>query len=199
VVETAPLLHNYALAYACGLARSPYYHEKQAPNYDHHLREVNQQGIYLYPAIAKDFQHCLMQYNTTTEMFSMAREKSLGFPNWGYIKCIQPGSVFETYLLSANEIDIPHRIRLGKWMSQASISISKVSLNKTKQRYSSHLINAADLVSTPHNYGSLYNMLPTRLVSGPSWEAPVDGYSLQNEDGSSLFLPASTFARRIQR
>ncbi|SHF37603.1 CRISPR type I-D/CYANO-associated protein Csc1 [Seinonella peptonophila] len=82
-METAPLLHNYALAYAFGFVASPYFHERQAPLYDHHLQPLNESGVYLYPAIAKQTTYRLMQYNTTTELFSMQREQSLGFPNWG--------------------------------------------------------------------------------------------------------------------
>ena len=96
VAETAPLIHNYALAYALSWAISPYYQEQQAPGYEKQLQPLNEEGIYIFPASPLKVTHRLMQYNTTPEALWMVRHQSLGYPNWGFIKCLRPGSRFET-------------------------------------------------------------------------------------------------------
>ncbi|MEW9033540.1 MAG: type I-D CRISPR-associated protein Cas5/Csc1, partial [Planifilum fimeticola] len=78
VAETAPLLHNYALAYALSWAISPYYQEKQAPGYEKQLKPLNEEGIYIFPASPLEVTHRLMQYNTTPEPLWMMRPQSLG-------------------------------------------------------------------------------------------------------------------------
>lgn len=196
VAETAPLLHNYALAYAMGWVDSAYHHEAQAPAYDRELHPVNTQGIYVYPAVTVQVTHRLMQYNTTDESFLMTRAQSMGVPNWGFIKCIRPGSVFQTYVLSQEPIQIPSRIRLGKWMSQASLQVEEVSLAKTTNKHSPHLVNIQDISALPAYFSAMYNLLPTRLVQGAEWEEEVTGYEVAfpvSEQTKKTFLPEAAF------
>ncbi|MBS7531169.1 type I-D CRISPR-associated protein Cas5/Csc1 [Hazenella sp. IB182353] len=192
VTETSPLIHNYALAYALGWTTSPYFHSKQSPAYRQQLEPLNDKGHYIYPAVPIQFTHTLMQYNTTEETFSMVREKSLGFPNWGFIKCIRPGSQFYTYALSASPLSLPGRFRLGKWMSQAQLTIEEIAIQKSKKKNSPHLLNVWDLKVIPQYFGSLFNLLPSRLVKNAEWDSPIAGYTVSDGD-SDIFLPACQF------
>lgn len=190
VAETAPLLHNYALAYALGWSTSPYYHEKQKPAYAEQLCPLNEAGLYIFPASPLKVSHCLMQYNTTSEAFLMIREQSTGFPNWGYIKCIRPESRFETYVLSHHPISFSKRIRLGKWMSLARLEVQEAALERSTGSRCDHLVNVQDLSLLPTYFTSLYNVLPTRLVKGAEWEEAIQGYRV-----GDLFFPEASFWR----
>ncbi|SFS75103.1 type I-D CRISPR-associated protein Cas5/Csc1 [Marininema halotolerans] len=199
VAETAPLIHNYSLAYALGWCESPYYFEKQTPRYQEHLQPLNEAGKYIYPAIPLDYSHRLMQYNTTPEPFQMTREQSMGFPNWGFIKCIRPGSVFETYVLSSDVLSLPGRIRLGKWMSQAKLVVSPCEIKKGEASSSPHLINVKDIDRIPSFFSSMYNIMPTRLVSESEWGEAVPGYQVRpaffTKNDQAVFLPEASFGR----
>lgn len=188
VAETAPLLHNYALAYAMSWVVSPYYYEYQSPEYGRHLQPLNEQGTYIFPAAPLEVSHRLMQYNTTPESFLMTRAQSLGYPNWGFIKCIRPGSRFETYALSHHPLVFPRRIRLGKWMSQARLEVEEIVPEPGKGKRCASMINVQDLQKIPAYFTSMYNVLPTRLVRGAEWEQDVDGYRV-----GKRFLPEAVF------
>jgi CRISPR-associated protein Csc1 len=188
VAETAPLLHNYALAYALSWVASPYYYEVQAPEYANHLQPLNEEGVYIFPAAPVDVTHRLMQYNTTPEPFLMTRAQSLGYPNWGFIKCIRPGSRFETYALSQKPLAFPRRIRLGKWMSQARLDVEEMVLEHGKGKRCTAMINVQDLPKIPTFFTSMYNVLPTRLILGAEWEEEVEGYRV-----GKVFLPEAAF------
>lgn len=190
VAETAPLLHNYALAYALGWSSSPYYYKAQAPAYKEQLHPLNERGTYIFPASPLHVAHRLMQYNTTPEPFLMTREQSTGFPNWGFIKCIRPGARFETYILSHQPVSLPKRIRLGKWMSQARLKVQEMTLVKGSGSRCDHLINVQDIASLPSYFSTLYHVLPTRLVMGAEWSEAVSGYRV-----GDLFLPEASFWR----
>jgi CRISPR-associated protein Csc1 len=196
VAETAPLLHNYALAFALGLVSSPYYYENQAPQYKELLQPLNQAGIYIFPAVPEQVSHRLMQYNTTDESFLMTRVQSMGYPNWGYIKCIRPGSTFTTYLLSHEPVEIPKRIRLGKWMSQVALDVTELALSQTNAIHTPHLVNIQDVDILPNYFSHLYNLLPTRLVKEAEWKEPIAGYQVEYMD-QRLFLPECAFWNKV--
>ncbi|SEN14971.1 type I-D CRISPR-associated protein Cas5/Csc1 [Lihuaxuella thermophila] len=198
VAETAPLIHNYALAYAMAWANSFYYHEAQAPAYQRELHPLNAQGNYVYPAVPVHVTHRVMQYNTTDESLLMTRAQSMGIPNWGFIKCIRPGSVFETFVLTQEPVLLPSRIRLGKWMSQATLKVEEVSLTKAKRRHCPHMVNIRDLSRLPYYFSAMYNVLPTRLIQGAEWEEDIDGYQVYDLAGDrkeTIFLPEAAFWR----
>jgi CRISPR-associated protein Csc1 len=193
VAETASLLHNYALAYAMGWVDSLYFNEMQSPQYEQQLQPMNEQGVYVYPAVPVHISHRMMQYNTTDEAFLMKRTQSMGYPNWGFIKCIRPGSTFETYILSHDPIQIPSKIRLGKWMSLASITMQEVSLTKKKGNACPHMVNIQDIACLPVYFSAMYNILPTRLVQGVEWDQQLDGYQISYGDHQNVWVPESAF------
>ncbi|MEW9033981.1 MAG: type I-D CRISPR-associated protein Cas5/Csc1, partial [Planifilum fimeticola] len=113
---------------------------------------------------------------------------SLGYPNWGFIKCIRPGSRFETYALSHNPLSFPPLIRLGKWMSQARLKVEEVAIERGTGKSSPIMVNVQDLPLLPVSFTSMYNLLPTRLVKEAEWEEAVEGYRVDK-----VFLPESAF------
>src|SRR3990172_3775080 len=48
--ETEKYLHNYALTYALGLAKSAYFNPEQVPRYATQLTPLNNEDIYVTPA-----------------------------------------------------------------------------------------------------------------------------------------------------
>jgi CRISPR-associated protein Csc1 len=72
---TAPLIGNYALAYAMGLCRSPYFNDGTI-HYREHLGELNEQGVYVTPATIEGQPRFLVeQFNAQpdTYWFAMGR------------------------------------------------------------------------------------------------------------------------------
>lgn len=91
VFETGWFVHNYALTYALGLALSNYREEPQKPEYEAQLDPVNQAGLYITPAMVLDItRYRINQFNTMGETFILEREKSLGYPAWGFAKMFRP-------------------------------------------------------------------------------------------------------------
>lgn len=91
VFETGWFVHNYALTYALGLALSNYREEPQKPEYDAQLNPLNQAGLYITPAVVLDVtRYRINQFNTMSETYILEREKSPGYPAWGFAKMFRP-------------------------------------------------------------------------------------------------------------
>jgi CRISPR-associated protein Csc1 len=74
--QTEPLIGNYALTYALGLASSPYRVKadeksgKQTVSYKHDLNPLNERGIYVTPAtILGEAKFALTQFNAQTDAY----------------------------------------------------------------------------------------------------------------------------------
>jgi CRISPR-associated protein Csc1 len=71
---TEPLVGNYALAYALGFVKSPYYNRGEIYYYDH-LTHLNQQGIYITPATIPQGQEpkfSFSQFNSVPDTYWFA-------------------------------------------------------------------------------------------------------------------------------
>jgi CRISPR-associated protein Csc1 len=69
---TAPLIGNYALAYAMGLCRSPYFNDGTI-HYREHLGALNEQGLYVTPATIQGQPRFLVeQFNAQPETYWFA-------------------------------------------------------------------------------------------------------------------------------
>jgi CRISPR-associated protein Csc1 len=69
---TAPLIGNYALAYAMGLCQSPYFNDGTI-HYREHLSELNERGIYVTPATIRGQPRFLVeQFNAQPETYWFA-------------------------------------------------------------------------------------------------------------------------------
>lgn len=139
VYETGAFIHNYALCYALGLARPPYFQQIQKPQYKQDLEPLNQLGIYLTPARPFKISYRLTQWNTMQEAYGFPKkERNIGYPDWGFARVIRPGSTFEFYVLISQELSVSQfpaftslltgktgYIRLGKFMAKSRLLVSK--------------------------------------------------------------------------
>ncbi len=67
--QTAPLIGNYALAYALGLCQTPYFNDGTI-HYQTHLQQVNKQGFYVTPATLIDSpRFTLAQFNAQPDAY----------------------------------------------------------------------------------------------------------------------------------
>ena len=67
--QTAPLIGNYALAYALGLCHTPYFNDGSI-HYREHLGNVNEQGIYVTPATLNHTpRFTLAQFNAQPDAY----------------------------------------------------------------------------------------------------------------------------------
>jgi CRISPR-associated protein Csc1 len=124
---TERYLHNYALTYALGLARSSYHDVEHVPHYQDDIEPLNQRGIYITPARPVESAYVTHTYkwanlNSHVEMEQISKN----IPTYGRIRELAPESTFEAYLLSSESIALPIWIRLGKWMSKAAVKIEEV-------------------------------------------------------------------------
>ncbi|MCS6859648.1 MAG: type I-D CRISPR-associated protein Cas5/Csc1 [Abditibacteriales bacterium] len=188
VAETGQFLHNYALTYAVGWARSPYRNEIQQPHYAQELSEVTDR--YLTPARLLNGSYALVQYNTLPETFWLMREQSVGYPNWGFIKMLKPFSRFRFYALAQREVTFPRFIRLGKFMAKAEIQVAPATVvrRRTDACQVEPLLNWEDLAVKPVPYEVITSALPTRLVGHSRFEQ-VEHVIARFADDSEVVLP----------
>jgi CRISPR-associated protein Csc1 len=67
--QTAPLIGNYALAYALGLCQAPYFNDGTI-HYQEHLGQLNEQGVYVTPAtLTETPRFTLAQFNAQPDAY----------------------------------------------------------------------------------------------------------------------------------
>lgn len=189
VYETGAFIHNYALAYALRLASGTYTNQIQKPNYQAELAELNQHAVYITPArlhSAPNFR--LHQFNTIKEGYGFGKkDRSIGYPDWGYVRQIPPETEFVFYVLWQEMAQQPISpedhlwtrfrsqlehgclyVRLGKFMSKALIAVQRaVEVNVKAQGafVANALLNWRDLHAEPIFFDLIGDALPTRLMS----------------------------------
>ncbi|HXL38075.1 MAG TPA: type I-D CRISPR-associated protein Cas5/Csc1 [Ktedonobacteraceae bacterium] len=192
VAETGPFIHNYALTYALGWASSPWRNDVQKPHYREELAQVGHR--YVTPARLVRGSYVVSQYNTMTESYHLGKAQSIGYPDWGFIKCFRPGTIFRFYVLSAGEVQFPHFLRLGKFMAKTVISTAvaqkieqRAEWTERQERGAHPLLNWNDLPTSarPAIYDIIATALPTRLVDNPVFNGIAGPYlsaTFENED-----------------
>jgi CRISPR-associated protein Csc1 len=196
VAETGPFIHNYALTYALGWATSPWYNEIQQPRYREQLARVEKR--YVTPALLIRGSYLTTQYNTMSESYRLTKTQSAGYPDWGFIKCFRPGSMFRFYVLSAEGVQFAPYLRLGKFMTKAAMLVTPASALQSRleafneretrqQRIIQPLLTWNDLpnAARPRVYDIIANALPSRLIehalfagiAGPYVVATFDKHS----------------------
>jgi len=156
VFETGWFIHNYALTYALGLALSNYREEQQKPDYQGQLAPLNQAGIYITPAMVLDVtRYCINQFNTIGETLVLKREKSPGYPAWGFAKMFRPlGQRFArdrsgNILQDRNSSPIPQKNATGYLICRESLD---KSIEHLRQHYESNGINSDGINVFPTQY-----------------------------------------------
>lgn len=168
--ETERVIHNYALCYALGLATSPYFIRQQTPTYRQDLATLNERGIYVTPArpLAVDFMLNTWKYASNHYHVKMEKAQT-NTPGFGRVKELSAESRFRFYVFTRNEDYQPPRwIRLGKWMSKASLSCERVTEMqvKTGEFEVKHPLNPLDVFAAyTVRLCDLINMPPVSLIT----------------------------------
>ena len=126
--ETERHIHNYALSYALfndTIIRVPYFCASYTPSYPIDLNKLNDAGIYVTPARPLIWDYILVTWKMA-QVTHYRKPEPFGGRNYpkniGRAKELAPGSEFEFFVISSEPVNLPHWIRLGKWMSKAEIT-----------------------------------------------------------------------------
>ena len=195
--ETEKVIHNWALTYALGLVKKPYFCASNVPTYQDDLEAVNETGVYVTPAKPVHYDYVINTFkfadnrHRSFSTVSNTIKRQLGIttvnkPTYGRAKELAPESEFEFYILGQLPDRLPKWIRLGLWMSKARIEIlDKKDLSiQCGDFQCSHLLNPLDLEDTPHLF-DLISMPPVSLLQNVSLSGK---YVEFKED---IYLPAS--------
>jgi CRISPR-associated protein Csc1 len=175
--ETEPVLHNYALSYALGLAVAPYFTAVQVPTYQADLRPLTP-GVYITPARALQAAFLIATFKYGNNHYHMKMEQATrNVPSFGRAKEVAAESRFEFYALSGEPRAWPGWVRLGKWMSKAALAWEVLAASRHEGEYAPACpLNPLDLppTATPLVY-DLIAMPPSSLLAnavlrGPHWK-----------------------------
>ncbi len=191
VYETGAFLHNYALVYVMGSAPTEIYTyacRKQKPHYVEELTPLNGR-LYITPGAPQQIAHRLVQWNTIREGYAFpGKERSLGYPDWGFARVLRPGSRFTFYVLAHDADSLPKvpalrgllkgkvaRVRLGKFPGKARLDAQKATkvTEKTGTFDVQAYLNWRDLERDPQVCDVVVTSLPTRLLSRAHFEEGV--------------------------
>ncbi len=183
VYEIGAFIHNYALAYALGLARGETYtytRLTQKPHYEEELTPLNGR-LYLTPAAPQSVVNRLMQWNTLREGYAYpGKPQSIGYPDWGFARIFRPGSRFTFYLFLADLSAPPDapalrdllagqtaRVRLGKFPAKARLQLEPANqvIEKSGSFLANTFLNWRDLETDPQVCDVVATGLPTRLLA----------------------------------
>ena len=187
---TENYLHNYALTYALGLAKSSYHDSQHIPHYQEDLEPLNQKGIYVTPAQPVNFAYVTHTYKWADLRYQVRMEQSsVNLPTFGRIREIAPESVFECFIISHHPLQLPKWIRLGKWMSKAEVKLTELSVSKQKEDLFiyPYPLNPLDVMFTHQVIGyDVINMPPVSLIRN----VRMRGEYYQISDRPDLKIPA---------
>ncbi|ACK64598.1 CRISPR-associated protein Csc1 [Rippkaea orientalis PCC 8801] len=186
--ETEKYLHNWALSYAFFKGTyipHPYRLQgksAQKPNYldstgEQSLAHLNRLKIYVFPAKPLRWSYQINTFKAAqTTYYGKSQQfgdkgANRNYPiNYGRAKELAVGSEYHTFLISSQELNIPHWIRVGKWSAKVEVKpylIPQKAISQHSGTYlCDHPLNPIDL---PFNQELLlYNrivMPPVSLVS----------------------------------
>jgi CRISPR-associated protein Csc1 len=195
LAQTEPLLGNYALTYALGLARAPFrVLSKDGPRYAEDLGPLNARGLYVTPGTFEQdkLRFVLSQFNAQTDTYysrydqgaiatTQKTARAANFPQAGRIRMLGQGSVAVCHVLDdtdSADLFLPSYIRLGKFMSKARLEWRKQYGREVRREdvVLPLLLNAVDLPTEmmPRTF-SVHNIHPAPLLeraelSGSFWE-----------------------------
>ncbi|MBE9107454.1 type I-D CRISPR-associated protein Cas5/Csc1 [Nostoc cf. edaphicum LEGE 07299] len=186
---TEQYLHNYALTYALGLAKSNYYDAEHIPHYERELEPLNQQGIYITPARPLNSAYVTHTYKFANLSYHVKMDKiSKNIPTFGRIRELAPESRFEFFVISQKELKLPKWIRLGKWMSKAEVTVEPLPKHKISEGIftCTHPLNPLDVMFTNQVISyDVVNMPPVSLIQN----VQMRGQYYQFDDIQNLKIP----------
>lgn len=168
--ETGRLLHNIALCYALGFAQTSYHHAVDAPNYAEELAALNAAGVYVTPAGGEDIHYVVHTFKFGDERSAIFMKRSnANIPTFGRAKEISVGSRFRFGVLSEPELNFPHWIRMGLWLSKARLQVTEIQhlrqVQGGEQTVSLYPLNPRDLPDSANlRLFDLVSMRPNSLV-----------------------------------
>lgn len=199
--ETGRLLHNIALTYALGLAKTDFYHEKDVPAYADELAALNEARVYVTPATGIDVRYVLHTFKLGDERTSVMMEKSnTNIPTYGRAKEIAINSRFRFGILSPVDLELPRWVRMGLWLSKAKLDIIAVlplrqQTRSEPQRISAYPLNPGDLPDPASlTTFDLVSMRPTNLVEN----AELGGTEWWVTDDRQIVLPVGLAYRLVR-
>lgn len=191
--ESERMIGNYALTYALGLAKSPYFCPPgQGPRYREDLAAVARRGVYVTPARAERVDFVLHTFKLAQVTYHALPERpTSNIPNYGRAKEIAAESVY-SFLVVGGERP-PRWVRLGKWDSKAEIEATPVRLREEDARFTSCLpMNPLDLPYPPIEYDIVsvrpVSLLEQAVFSGPCWR--IEGAPAEGRSGEPRRVPA---------
>jgi CRISPR-associated protein Csc1 len=188
VAETASFVYNYALTYALNWVQSVWHNEQQRARYREDLTPVRHR--YITPARLVQGTSRVMQYNTLSEQLKFEKQRSIGYPDWGFIKCFNPGTRFRAYVITAGAEKFPRYVRLGKFMAKTKIDVVEArSVSVQSGNFTvSHLLNWNDLRNKPVAFNVQVMSLPSRLISQAVFES-AEFFEAKFPDDDLIRLP----------
>ena len=183
--ETEKYLHNYGLTYALGLVRPApaYFNGSQVPRYQTELTPARLGSYYVTPAhpIRVDFSFVTFKM-ATVPYYAKSEPESGNRILYGRAKEIAPESYFEFFVFADEQGQLPHWIRLGKWMAKAELKYKWYEIGKEKSLAQRHEPSTVQIVDCPLNpldikRNRLYaydviTMPPVSLLSNVSVNGP---------------------------
>ncbi|AEM74229.1 type I-D CRISPR-associated protein Cas5/Csc1 [Caldicellulosiruptor acetigenus] len=172
--KTSLYLHNYALCYALGLCPQRYFIQIDKTHYKEDLKNLAKQGIYTYPAKwVGDFTE--FQFNSMRDDYLLSREQNSPYPIHGFIKTIAPMSFTITYIVAPEKLNLPSRIRLGKWETLTNVEVEWFKAEKVSKKDFLYqgVLNYFDLVHKPTAFNITELSLPNRLIENCFFENTI--------------------------
>jgi CRISPR-associated protein Csc1 len=173
---TGRYLHNYGLSYALGLAASTYHDAVQVPRYEEQLGPLNEAGTYVTPGRPDGVHEVLHTFKLADTRYHVEMAPtSVNVPNFGRVRELAVGSRFVAYVLSRRPLRLPRWIRLGKWMTKASVQAESLPLREEKMAgpyRCGHPLNPVDLPAAPRLF-DLIPMPPVSLVENAELVGPA--------------------------
>lgn len=166
---TERYLHNYALSYALEFAQNSYHDTEHVPHYQEDLEPLNEQGIYVTPALPIESDYVTHTYKWANLRYHVEMEQQdKNIPTFGRIRELAPESSFEAFLLTNQPIKVPNWFRLGKWRSKLQIvaeELPKFKRNQENEFTCSIALNPLDVMFTNQilSYDTI-NMPPVSLI-----------------------------------
>ncbi len=218
VYETGAFIHNYSLAYALHVVSGPYSNRIQKPLYQEHLDVINKQGLYITPArLSSSPNYCLHQFNTLKEGYGFGKkDRSIGYPDWGYLRMIAPETEFVFYVLfqdrkavkaAGNTLFLSQLdygklyLRLGKFLSKAYVEIipaSNIKIEEKGEFVANVLLNWRDLHLEPLFFDLVGTSLPTKLIAnGHFQEGKCLTVSFEEEEQKVVFPVEMSFLYKL--
>jgi CRISPR-associated protein Csc1 len=215
--QTEPVLGNYALTYALGLAVSPYRlsDREDRPYYREDLSALNEKGIYVTPGTPQGSPALEVErFNGMVESYwykmannavvsdlavrlEDARAPVTNFPQKGRLRMLSRGNRFCCYVFARESLTLPLYIRLGKFLGKTQVKVTKEyrdpPVNLLRGERVESFLNPLDLSPDVEiGYHDLFNLPPVPLIrnaqlSGRMYE--MDGVHLPV--GMAFGLPSA--------